>query len=92
MIANIATVDSGQGLGARRFCSGAHTGNKIAPSNGIELKISHEELSKMIGTTRPRISMFTKSFREHGLIEMYTGNCLVVYEKRSPITWVKEPP
>ena len=67
-------------------------GNKIAPGICIELKISHEELLEMIGTTRPRISMFTESFRKYGMLEMNTGHCLVVYKKRSPITWVKEPP
>jgi CRP-like cAMP-binding protein len=34
----------------------------------IKTKISHEELSAMVGTTRPRISMFMERFRKHGLL------------------------
>jgi CRP-like cAMP-binding protein len=31
-------------------------------------KISHEELSQMVGTTRPRITAFIKIFRQKGLV------------------------
>jgi CRP/FNR family transcriptional regulator, cyclic AMP receptor protein len=47
----------------------------------IELKISHDELSEMVGTTRPRISLFMQRFRKLGLIETNLDRLLVVNEK-----------
>jgi hypothetical protein len=44
----------------------------------IELKISHEELSDMVGTTRPRISIFMQRFHNLGLIETNRDRFLVV--------------
>lgn len=35
----------------------------------IEQRISHEELSQMVGTTRPRITAFMQQFRKLGLID-----------------------
>jgi len=75
VIANLVTVDSEQRLG-KTLLQLAHTlGNKNQQSTRIELKISHDELSEMVGTTRPRISLFMQRFRNLGLIEtnLYTA-------------------
>jgi predicted transcriptional regulator len=48
----------------------------------IEHKISHEELSEMVGTTRPRISKFMQRFRNLGLIETTVEHFLIIKEKR----------
>ena len=56
-------------------------GKKDPRSIRIELKISHEELSEMVGTTRSRISMFMQRFRNLGLIEMSTEHFLIIKEK-----------
>ena len=48
----------------------------------IETKISHDELSEMVGTTRPGISMFMERFRKHGLLETNREHSLVVKEKK----------
>ncbi|TMB66948.1 MAG: Crp/Fnr family transcriptional regulator [Deltaproteobacteria bacterium] len=66
VIANLVTVDSEQRLGSIR----------------IELKISHEELSEMVGTTRPRISLFMQRFHNLGLIETNKDRFLVIKEKK----------
>jgi hypothetical protein len=48
----------------------------------IEHKISHEELSEMVGTTRPRISKFMQRFRILGLIETSAERFLIIKEKK----------
>ena len=48
----------------------------------IELKISHEELSEMVGTTRPRISFFMQRFRNLGLIETNSDHFLIIKEHK----------
>ena len=55
-------------------------GKKDPRSIRIELKISHEELSGMVGTTRPRISFFMQRFRKRGLIETNSDHFLVIKE------------
>jgi hypothetical protein len=55
----------------------------------IETKISHEELSVMVGTTRSRISMFMERFRKHGGCLRRTENTLSSSKKTSSlITWL----
>jgi CRP-like cAMP-binding protein len=44
----------------------------------IEQRISHKELSEMVGTTRPRIGIFLKKFRELGLVRLTEKRCLVI--------------
>jgi CRP-like cAMP-binding protein len=46
----------------------------------IPQKITHEELSQMVGTTRPRITEFLRKFRGLGLVERSSDHCLVVRE------------
>jgi len=46
------------------------------------LKISHEELSEMVGTTRPRISVFMPKFRNLGLIETNSDHFLIIKENK----------
>jgi CRP-like cAMP-binding protein len=57
-------------------------GKKDPRSIRIELKISHEELSEMVGTTRPRISVFMQRFRNLGLIETNREHFLIIKEKK----------
>jgi len=81
-IANLVTVDSEQRLG-KTLLQLAHTlGKQDRQSTRIELKISHDELSEMVGTTRPRISLFMQRFRNLGLIERNLDRHLVIHEKK----------
>jgi CRP/FNR family cyclic AMP-dependent transcriptional regulator len=58
-------------------------GEKSAHSSTrIGLRISHEELSTMIGTTRPRISVFMQRFRNLGLIELSEEHYLIVKDDK----------
>jgi CRP-like cAMP-binding protein len=82
VIANLVTVDSEQRLGKTLLQLARTMGKKDPRSIRIELRISHEELSEMVGTTRPRISMFMQRFRNLGLIEMSTEHFLIIKENK----------
>jgi CRP-like cAMP-binding protein len=82
VIANLVTVDSEQRLGQTLLQLARTMGKKDPRSIRIELKISHEELSEMVGTTRPRISVFMQRFRNLGLIEMSAEHFLIIKEKK----------
>src|SRR5512132_3976409 len=82
VIANLVTVDSEQRLGKTLLQLARTMGKKDPHGLRIETKISHEELSEMVGTTRPRISMFMERFRKHGLLETNREHSLVVNEKK----------
>jgi CRP-like cAMP-binding protein len=82
VIADLVTVDSEQRLGKTLLHLARTLGKRDRQSTRIELKISHEELSEMVGTTRPRISLFMQRFRNLGLIEIKLDHFLVVNEKK----------
>jgi CRP-like cAMP-binding protein len=82
VIANLVTVDSEQRLGQTLLRLARTMGKKDPRSIRIELKISHEELSEMVGTTRPRISVFMQRFRNLGLIETNSDHFLIIKENK----------
>jgi len=82
VIANLVTVDSEQRLGQTLLSLARTLGKKDPRSIRIELKITHEELSEMVGTTRPRISVFMQRFRNLGLIETNSDHFLIIKETR----------
>ena len=82
VIANLVTVDSEQRLGKTLLQLARTLGERDQQSTRIELKISHDELSEMVGTTRPRISLFMQRFRNLGLIETNLDRFLVINEKK----------
>ncbi len=82
VIANLVTVDSEQRLGQTLLQLARTMGKKDPRSIRIELKISHEELSEMVGTTRPRVSLFMQRFHNLGLIETNKDRFLIIKEKK----------
>lgn len=82
VIANLVTVDSEQRLGKTLLQLARTLGKRDQQSTHIELKISHDELSEMVGTTRPRISLFMQRFRNLGLIETNLDRFIVVNENK----------
>ena len=82
VIANLVTVDSEHRLGQILLQLGRTMGKKDPHSIRIELKITHEELSEMVGTTRPRITLFMQRFRNLGLIEINKDHFLVIKEHK----------
>ncbi len=82
VIANLVTVDSEQRLGQTLLQLARKLGKKDPRSIRIEHKISHEELSEMVGTTRPRVSKFMEHFRALGLIERNADHFLIIKETK----------
>lgn len=82
VIANLVTVDSEQRLGQTLLQIARKHGKKDPRSIRIELRITHEELGKMVGTTRPRISLFMQRFHHLGLIETSAEHHLIVKERK----------
>ena len=83
VIANLVTVDSEQRLGQTLLQLARTMGKKDPRSIRIELKITHEELSEMVGTTRPRISLFMQRFHNLGLIETNRDQVLRYQRKKT---------
>ncbi|HSS20242.1 MAG TPA: Crp/Fnr family transcriptional regulator [Pyrinomonadaceae bacterium] len=82
MIANLITVDSEHRLGETLLQLARKLGLPDPRSTRIEQKITHEELSAMVGTTRPRITGFMLKFRGLGLIEISREHFLIIKEKK----------
>ena len=82
VIANLVTVDSEQRLGKTLLQLARTMGKQDPRSIRIELRISHEELSEMVGTTRPRISLFMQRFHNLGLIETNRDHFFIIKEKK----------
>ncbi len=82
VIANLVTVDSEQRLGQTLLQLARTMGKKDPRSIRIELKITHEELSEMVGTTRPRISLFMQRFHHLGLIETNQERFFIIKENK----------
>jgi CRP/FNR family cyclic AMP-dependent transcriptional regulator len=82
VIANLITVDSEHRLGETLLLLANKLGQPDPRSARIEQKITHEELSEMVGTTRPRITAFMLKFRRLGLIELSPQRFLIVKEKK----------
>ncbi len=82
VIANLITVDSKHRLGETLLILARKLGRPDPRSTRIEQKITHEELSEMVGTTRPRITRFMLQFRAQGLIEITPEHFLLVKEQK----------
>jgi len=82
VIANLVTVDSEQRLGQTLLQLARTMGKKDPRSIRIELRITHEELSGMVGTTRPRISLFMQRFHNLGLIETNREHFFIIKENK----------
>jgi len=82
VIANLVTVDSEQRLGKTLLQIARKLGKKDPRSIRIEVKISHEELAAMVGTTRPRISVFMQRFQNLDQIEYNTDHHLIIKEHK----------
>jgi CRP/FNR family transcriptional regulator, cyclic AMP receptor protein len=80
IIANLVTIDSEQRLGKTLLRLARTMGKRDPHSIRIELRISHEELSEMVGTTGSRVDIFMQRFHNLGLIETNADQFLVVKE------------
>lgn len=79
IITELATASSERRLAAALLRLARKLGKQDPRSLRLEEPPSHQELSEMVGTTRPRITQFMRRFRELGLIEV-PGSFLIVKE------------
>jgi CRP-like cAMP-binding protein len=82
VISHLITVDSEHRLGETLLMLARKLGQPDPRSTRIEQKITHEELSEMVGTTRPRITAFMHKFRALGLVETTHQHFLIVKERK----------
>jgi CRP/FNR family cyclic AMP-dependent transcriptional regulator len=80
VITNLATVDCEYRLAAALLRLSRKLG--ACEGGGLAQRISHQELSQMVGTMRPRISEFMQRFRDRGLIDMTPDSRILVRERR----------
>lgn len=82
VISHLITVDSEHRLGETLLLLARKLGQPDPRSTRIEQKITHEELSEMVGTTRPRITAFMQKFQALGFVEMTAEHFLIVKERK----------
>lgn len=81
-ITNLITMDSERRLAATLLYLSARLGKKHRGNLKIDAKITHEDLAWMVGTTRSRVGLFLKGFRDAGLIESLPGSFLLIDKVR----------
>lgn len=78
---DLITNDSEQRLAKVLLAFAERLGREDGPFLRLEYRISHEELSQVVGTTRPRITAFMQRFRTLGMIET-AGRSIGVHRQR----------
>jgi CRP-like cAMP-binding protein len=68
VIANMVTMNSEQRLAATMLELAAKIGTRRGEATYINDRITQEELAAMVGTTRSRVGLFLKKFRDRGMI------------------------
>lgn len=82
VITTLTTANSEQRLARTLIHLSGLLGQNRSCGTCIDQKISQGELARMVGTTRTRIGIFLKKFREHGLIHLNGDRCLMIDEAR----------
>jgi CRP-like cAMP-binding protein len=78
---DLVTTDSERRLAKVLLAFAEKLGRQDGEYLRLDQRISHEELSQIVGTTRPRITAFMQGFRKAGLIET-TGRSIGVHRQR----------
>ncbi len=81
-IMSLLSVKSEQRLAMTLLRLARRLGKQAPGSTCIDHRFSQEELAEMVGTTRSRIGLFLKRFREYGLIEISERRQLVIKEEK----------
>jgi CRP/FNR family transcriptional regulator, cyclic AMP receptor protein len=81
-IASLVMHNSEQRLASIILQLARKLGKRSAGDLHLDNRMSHEELSAMVGTTRSRVGYFLKRFREAGLVEISPKSSLIVHEDR----------
>ena len=81
IISELMTVDSEYRHGEALLRLASRLGRHDPPTERIVPRISHEEYSQLVGTTRARVTGFMRKFHDLGLIQVTAGRHLIVKEK-----------
>lgn len=79
---DLITIDSEQRLAKILLTFAERLGAVDGQFLRLEQRISHEELSQIVGTTRPRVTAFMQRFRALGLIDT-EGRSIRVHRQRT---------
>jgi len=91
IICALTTADSEHRLAKTLLYLGRLLGTPDSRTIRIQHRISHMELSAMVGTTRSRIGSFLKKFRQLGLVGMTAEGCLVIEQQRMQQYLTQQP-
>ena len=80
-IVDLLTLSSEFRLGKTLLLLAYKLGEERPSGIAIPKRIIQEELSQMIGTTRPRVSEFLQKFRQLGLIELSAERFIIIKEE-----------
>ena len=81
-ITNLLLYDSEHRLGWVLLRLAQRIGKSYPRGVYLGVKISHEEFSAMVGTTRPRITHFIRKFHQLGLIETNQQRHLLIRQDK----------
>lgn len=82
MITDFVTADSEYRLAAILLNVTRKMGRRSGPLLILDARITQEELSGMVGTTRSRIGFFLKRFIDSGMVLRSREGVLAVHEQR----------
>ena len=82
VIASMSTVNSEQRLARTLLNLGQRIGRGENGRVRLEQRLSQEELSEMVGTTRTRVGVFLKKFRTLRLIRFDEARHIIIEEKK----------
>ncbi|MFP5245736.1 MAG: Crp/Fnr family transcriptional regulator [Thermoanaerobaculia bacterium] len=78
---DLITMDSARRLAKVLLGFAEKLGTPDGPYIRLDQRVSHEELSQIVGTTRPRVTAFMQRFRTLGLIET-SGRSIIVHRQK----------
>ncbi|OLR94812.1 Crp/Fnr family transcriptional regulator [Actinokineospora bangkokensis] len=79
-ITQLITMDSEHRLAATLLRTARKLGRRTPAGTYIDVRLTQEDLASMVGTTRSRVGLFLKNFREHGLLRLLPRSLLLVHE------------
>ncbi|CCH31904.1 Crp/Fnr family transcriptional regulator [Actinosynnema sp. NPDC047251] len=80
-ITQLVTMDSEHRLAATLLRIARKLGRRAPTGVYIDIRLTQEDLSSMVGTTRSRVGLFLKNFRENRLLDPLPGGFMLVREE-----------
>ena len=80
---DLVTMDAERRLAKILLSIAEKLGTVDGPYLRLEQRISHEELSQIVGTTRPRITAFIQGFKKMGILDDAPGRSIVVNRRKA---------